>query len=89
MTEPWRVLALPPLPQAVLVDLFDPTSRADLDMDESALSDALSPHAAGSTAQAVQRILRSSNENLCRVLDGEPVVDVVNGQDPHVVRRRG
>jgi D-3-phosphoglycerate dehydrogenase len=49
----------------------------------------LSPHAAGSTVQAVTRILEQTNANLRRVLDGEPVVDVVNGLDPHVVRRRG
>ena len=47
----------------------------------------LSPHAAGSTTQAVTRILQQTNANLRRVLDGEPVVDVVNGLPPHVVRR--
>ena len=47
----------------------------------------LSPHAAGSTVQAVTRILAQTNANLRRALDGEPVVDVVNGLDPHVVRR--
>ncbi len=49
----------------------------------------LSPHAAGSTVQAVTRILQQTNANLRRVFDGEPVVDVVNGRPPHVVRRRG
>ena len=48
----------------------------------------LSPHTAGSTGQAAGRILAQSTANLRRVLDGEPVVDVVNGQDPRV-RRRG
>ena len=48
----------------------------------------LSPHAAGSTVQAVTRILEQTNANLRRVLDGEPVVDVVNGLAPSVVRRR-
>ena len=48
----------------------------------------LSPHTAGSTQQAAGRILGQSTANLRRVLDGEPVVDVVNGQDPRV-RRRG
>ena len=48
----------------------------------------LSPHAAGSTVQAVTRILEQTNANLRRVLDGEPVVDVRNGLGPHVVRRR-
>jgi D-3-phosphoglycerate dehydrogenase len=48
----------------------------------------LSPHAAGSTVQAVTRILEQTNANLRRVLDGEAVVDVVNGLPPHVVRRQ-
>ena len=48
----------------------------------------LSPHAAGSTAQAVLRILGQTTANLRRVLAGEPVVDVVNGVDARV-RRRG
>ena len=48
----------------------------------------LSPHAAGSTTQAVTRILQQTNANLRRVLDGEPVVDVVNGLPPDVVRRQ-
>jgi phosphoglycerate dehydrogenase-like enzyme len=48
----------------------------------------LSPHAAGSTGQAAMRILAQTTGNLQRVLDGQPVVDVVNGVDP-VVRRRG
>ena len=47
----------------------------------------LSPHAAGSTVQAAMRIIGQSTANLTRVLDGEPVVDVVNGVDPQVRRR--
>ena len=47
----------------------------------------LSPHAAGSTVQAVSRILQQTNANLRRVLAGEPVVDVVNGLPAQVVRR--
>ncbi len=47
----------------------------------------LSPHAAGSTAQAAGRIVAQATANLRRVLAGEPVVDVVNGVDP-LVRRR-
>ncbi len=47
----------------------------------------LSPHMAGSTAQAAMRILGQSTANLRRVLAGEPVVDVVNHVDPTVVRR--
>jgi D-3-phosphoglycerate dehydrogenase len=48
----------------------------------------LSPHAAGSSVQAVTRILEQTNANLRRVLDGSPVVDVVNGLSPHVLRRQ-
>lgn len=48
----------------------------------------LSPHAAGSTGEAAGRIVSQSGANLARVLDGEPVVDVVNGIDPVVRRRR-
>ncbi len=47
----------------------------------------LSPHMAGSTAQAAMRILGQSTANLRRALAGEPVIDVVNGVDPVVVRR--
>ena len=47
----------------------------------------LSPHMAGSTVQAAMRIIGQSGANLRRVLAGEPVVDVVNGVDPVVVRR--
>ena len=47
----------------------------------------LSPHAAGSTVQAVTRILQQTGANLRRAFDGEPVVDVVNGLRPSVVRR--
>ena len=47
----------------------------------------LSPHLAGSTAQAAGRIVAQVTANLRRVLAGEPVVDVVNGVDPQVRRR--
>lgn len=47
----------------------------------------LSPHAAGATRQSVQRIIGASVANLRRALDGEPVIDVVNGLDP-LIRRR-
>ena len=47
----------------------------------------LSPHAAGSTVQAAMRIVGQATANLRRVLDGEPVVDVVNGLPARVVRR--
>ena len=47
----------------------------------------LSPHMAGSSAQAAGRIVGQTTANLIRVLDGEPVVDVVNGVDPSVRRR--
>ena len=48
----------------------------------------LSPHAAGSTVQAANRILQQTNANLRRVRDGEPVVDLVNDLPRHVVRRQ-
>jgi phosphoglycerate dehydrogenase-like enzyme len=47
----------------------------------------LSPHMAGSTGQAAMRIVAQAGANLKRALDGEPVIDVVNGVDA-VVRRR-
>ena len=47
----------------------------------------LSPHMAGSTVEAAMRIVGQAKANLQRVLDGGPVVDVVNGVDPLVVRR--
>lgn len=47
----------------------------------------LSPHMAGSTVEAAMRIVGQAKANLVRVLDGQPVVDVVNGQDP-LVRKR-
>ena len=48
----------------------------------------LSPHMAGSSQQAAGRILGQSQANLLRVVNGEPVVDVVNGVDPRATRRR-
>ena len=47
----------------------------------------LSPHMAGSTGQAAGRIIGQAIANLQRAVSGEPVVDVVNGVDPHVRRR--
>ncbi|HVE74641.1 MAG TPA: NAD(P)-dependent oxidoreductase [Mycobacteriales bacterium] len=47
----------------------------------------LSPHVAGATGEAAMRIVGQSSANLRRALDGEPVIDVVNGVDP-LVRRR-
>jgi D-3-phosphoglycerate dehydrogenase len=44
----------------------------------------LSPHMAGSTAEAAVRIIGQAKANLLRVLDGQPVVDVVNGVAPEV-----
>jgi phosphoglycerate dehydrogenase-like enzyme len=44
----------------------------------------LSPHMAGSTGEAAMRIVGQAKANLLRVLDGEPVLDVVNAQDPLV-----
>lgn len=47
----------------------------------------LSPHMAGSTVEAAMRIVSQAKANLIRVLDGEAVHDVVNGQDPRVRKR--
>lgn len=47
----------------------------------------LSPHMAGSTSEASMRIIGQAKANLHRVLDGTPVIDVVNGVLPAVVRR--
>jgi phosphoglycerate dehydrogenase-like enzyme len=47
----------------------------------------LSPHMAGSTGQASMRIVEQTKANLMRVLDGEPVIHVVNGVNPDVRRR--
>ena len=47
----------------------------------------LSPHMAGSSGEAVMRIIGQTTANLRRALDGEPLVDVVNDVAP-VVRRR-
>ena len=84
---------------SLLAALDGPLGGAALDVfaveplpADSPLRDAprvlLSPHMAGSTAQAAGRIVAQSTANLRRVLAGEPVVDVVNGVDP-LVRRRG
>lgn len=47
----------------------------------------LSPHAAGSSQEAAGRVIAACQANVRRVLDGEPLRDVVNGLDP-LVRRR-
>lgn len=47
----------------------------------------LSPHAAGTTAEAVGRLFDVVRDNVRRAVAGEPVRNVVNGVDP-VVRRR-
>ncbi|HUR12975.1 MAG TPA: NAD(P)-dependent oxidoreductase [Mycobacteriales bacterium] len=47
----------------------------------------LSPHMAGSSGEAAMRIIGQSKANLQRVLDGLPVIDVVNGVAPEVSRR--
>ena len=47
----------------------------------------LSPHMAGSTGNAALRIIDRAKSNLARVLDGVPVLDVVNGVAAEVTRR--
>jgi D-3-phosphoglycerate dehydrogenase len=48
----------------------------------------LSPHGGGASRQAVAGVIAASVANLRRVLDGEPVRNVVNGVSPVVERRR-
>lgn len=48
----------------------------------------LSPHVAGSTAQSRTGLVQACRANLHRALAGEPLLDVVNGTDPVVRRRR-
>ena len=48
----------------------------------------LSPHMAGSTVEAAMRIVAAAKANLQRVLDGQPVVDLVNDLSPHVSVRQ-
>jgi D-3-phosphoglycerate dehydrogenase len=45
------------------------------------------PHLGGATQEASMRIIGQAKANLLRVLDGEPVIDVVNGVAPEVTRR--
>jgi D-3-phosphoglycerate dehydrogenase len=47
----------------------------------------LAPHMGGATQEASMRIIGQAKANLLRVLDGEPVIDVVNGVAPEVTRR--
>ncbi len=64
-----------------------PADSALRTLPEGASQLLLSPHAAGSSVQAAMAIVGKATANLRRVLAGEPVVDVVNGVDPQVVRR--
>lgn len=96
----WRLLALPPLPKGLFEELLVEGRLAGAALDvfavepiptgsplRSAPNLLLSPHLAGSTQQASMAIVSQSRANLHRVLDGLPVVDVVNGV-PAEVRRR-
>ena len=47
----------------------------------------LSPHVAGSTVEAAMRIVGQARANLQRVLEGEPVADLVNDVAARVARR--
>lgn len=47
----------------------------------------LSAHSAAATPQAVARVLAQSMANFRRVIDGDPVIDVVNGVSSRVRRR--
>jgi phosphoglycerate dehydrogenase-like enzyme len=73
-------------PASAALDVFT-TEPLPADSPFRSLPVLLSPHAAGSTDQASLNIVRASAANLRRALDGEPVVDVVNGVPAQVVRR--
>ncbi|MGN6239276.1 MAG: C-terminal binding protein [Cellulosimicrobium cellulans] len=47
----------------------------------------LSPHAGGATREAQGRLIGAVVANVARAVNGEPVIDVVNGLEP-VIRRR-
>ncbi len=47
----------------------------------------LSPHASGSTTQSNVRLIQGVTGNVSRAVKGTPVLDVVNGVSPAVVRR--
>jgi D-3-phosphoglycerate dehydrogenase len=49
----------------------------------------LSPHAAGATREAQGRLIAAVVDNVRRAVNGEPVINVVNGIDPVVRRRAG
>lgn len=69
------------------LDVFDKEPLPDGDPLRDAPRLLLSPHAAGSTGEAVRQVLAQVRANLRRAVAGEPVHDVVNGVDPHLVRR--
>ena len=47
----------------------------------------LSPHVAGATAEAQQRLIRAVIDNVGRAVNGEPVRNVLNGLEPRIERR--
>ncbi len=49
----------------------------------------LSPHASGSTQQSTVRLIEGVVANIGRAVAGQPVIDVVNGVSPSIVRRDG
>jgi D-3-phosphoglycerate dehydrogenase len=69
------------------VDVYDVEPPAIDDPIRSHDRVLLSPHISGGTVQSRLRILAQVSANLRRAVNGEPVLDVVNGVDP-VVRRR-
>lgn len=48
----------------------------------------LSPHAAGATREAQGRLIAAVVDNIRRAVSGEPVLNVVNGIDARIARRR-
>ena len=69
------------------LDVFDVEPLPADDPLRSAENVLLSPHAAGVTPTSQLRVLQATLANLTAVIEGRPVVNVVNGADP-LVRRR-
>jgi phosphoglycerate dehydrogenase-like enzyme len=70
------------------LDVFDTEPLPADDPVRSHPKVLLSPHAAGVTPQSQLRILQATIANLNAAVEGRPVVNVVNGADPLVRRRR-
>ncbi|MBP2706650.1 2-hydroxyacid dehydrogenase [Microbispora sp. RL4-1S] len=69
------------------LDVYDPEPPAAGDPIRACDRILLSPHAAGATSQATGRLIECVIGNLGAAVAGRPVVNVVNGVDPLVIRR--